>query len=138
MMPSVAVQIALRARLVGASAVVAIVPPAQILDAHKRPLGYPLIVLGEGQAVEDGGDLGRLRTRVYSDLHLWIAEPSFETAAALAGAVHRALHSPRLELAAPFMCADCLVRGARFMRDPGGELSHVVMSVETLVHGVAA
>lgn len=137
MMPSVAVQIALRARLIGAAAVVAHVPAAHILDRHARPVPFPSIVIGEGQALDEGADLARLRTRCFHDLHLWVKEPSFELAATVAGRIHAALHTPRLELAAPYHCADCLVAAARYLRDPSGELSHVVMTVETLVHGVA-
>lgn len=138
MMPAVEVQKAIRARLVGASAVTALVPAANILDRHKRPVPYPSIILGEGELYDDGSDVGRLRVRVVSTLHLWTAEPSFELAATVAAKVHSALFAPRLDLAAGFHCADCKVSNARFLRDPSGELSHVVVTVETLVHGVAA
>jgi hypothetical protein len=137
MMPSVEVQKAIRARLVGASAVVALVPAANILDRHKRPVPYPSIILGEGQAVDEGSDVGRLRVRVFSELHIWTFEPSFELAATVAGKVHSALFAPRLELGAGFHCADCKVASARFLRDPSGDVGHVVVTVETLVHGVA-
>lgn len=137
MMPAVAVQTAIRTRLIGAGAVVALVPASNILDRHKRPAPYPSIILGEGQIVDEGSDIGRLRARVFSDLHIWTFEPSFELAATISGRVHSALFSPRLELAGPFHCADCRVSSARFLRDPSGDVAHVVVTVETLVHGVA-
>jgi hypothetical protein len=87
--------------------------------------------------VDEGSDVGRLRVRVFSELHIWTFEPSFELAATVAGKVHSALFAPRLELGAGFHCADCKVASARFLRDPSGDVGHVVVTVETLVHGVA-
>lgn len=136
MSADLAVQKALRARLVSTAAVTALVPATSILDRHTRPAPDPSIILGEGQTIE-GDDLARRQQRVVLDLHVWKKEPGLAGVKAIAGAVRAALHSGRLALAAGFHCGDCRVSHTRFLRDPDGETSHAVVTVETLVSEVA-
>lgn len=137
MMPDVAVQKAIRARLIASSNVVALVPAASILDRHERPAPLPSIIIGESDGVDPGGSIQRALTRVTHTLHIWKQEPSFEGVKAICGAVHWALFAHRLALPDPaFHCVDCRVSAARYLRDPSGDVSHGVMHVEVLVHGV--
>ena len=49
MTPEIALQMALRTRLVSTAAVTALVPAAAILDRNELPAPDPSIILGEGQ-----------------------------------------------------------------------------------------
>lgn len=134
MTPDLALQKALRQRLASFDAVRLHVPAASILDRNERPTPDPAIIIGEGQAVDEGDSLARNRTRVYLDLHVWKKEPSLEGVKIIAGAIRLALRGPRLALDAPFHCADCRVASVRFLRDPDGLTSHAVVTVSALVH----
>lgn len=126
------VQKAVRLRLTGTGAVTALVPAGSILDRHARPAPDPSIIIGEGQCIE-GDDLARSVVRVVLDLHLWKKEPSLAGVKAISGAVRKALHSSRLSLDTGFHCGDCRVSSMRYMRDPDGETSHGVVTVEAVV-----
>lgn len=132
---SLAVQKALRARLVATAAVTALVPAANILDRNQRPAPDPSIILGEDQVIESGITLKRDFVRVVSTLHLWKKEPSTAGVKAISGAIRRALgRITRLDLAdADFACSDCRITSTRFLRDPDGETSHGIVVIESLV-----
>ncbi|WP_035026600.1 DUF3168 domain-containing protein [Gemmobacter nectariphilus] len=132
-----AVQVAIRARLVATPAVVALVPAASILDRNQRPAPSPSIVLGESQAVDEGDSIARNRARVYHTLHVWKREPSLEGVKVICAAIRMAIHAGRLDLGAGFHCADVRVSSMRQMRDPDGETSHGVVTVEALVEELA-
>lgn len=136
--PSAAVQKALGARLAGASIVTALVPASNIIDRSQRPALDPSIVLGEDQVVAAPEVmLNRSFVRVYSTLHIWKKEPGTAGVKAISNAIRRAIgvnRKARLELNDPdYVCSDCTVEQARFMRDPDGETSHGVMVIESLV-----
>lgn len=137
MSAALALRRALRARLTGTPAVTALVPASAILDSHQRPAPDPAIILGEDQEVEDGG-VARGRVRVFATLHLWRREPSLEGVTAIAGAIRSAVHGGRLVLGSGWSCADARVSGARFLRDPDGETSHGVVTVEALLEELPA
>ena len=132
-----AVQVAIRARLVATPAVVALVPAASILDRNQRPAPSPSIILGESQAVDEGDSIARNRARVYHTLHVWKREPSLEGVKVICAAIRSAIHAGRLDLGAGFHCADVRVSSMRQMRDPDGETSHGVVTVEALVEELA-
>lgn len=134
MNPELAMQKSLRQRLASFDAVNVHVPPASILDRNERPAPDPSIIIGEGQAVDEGDSLARIRVRVYLDLHVWKKEASLEGVKIIAGAIRLALRGERLALDAPFHCADCRVASARFLRDPDGLTSHAVVTVSALIH----
>lgn len=132
-MAELEVQKALRERLISYPAVNALVPIAHILDTNQRPSPRPAIILGESQSLDEGTSLKRTRTRIYHTLHIWAREPSLERSKAIGEAVRAALRSGRLALPQGLHCADLLVASQRFMRDPDGEHSHGVVTVEILV-----
>lgn len=132
---SFAVQIALRARLIGTPAVTALVPADNIRDRHERPIIDPCILIGEDQVIDTGMTLKRDWVRVISTLHIWKKELDFEGAKAIANAIRRAIgRVRRLDLNdADYVCADCKISGTTFIREPGGELSHGVVKIESLI-----
>lgn len=134
--PSLALQKAIRARLVATSAVTALVPAANIVDRHQLPVLNPSIVLGEDQEVDpEFQTLKRKMVRVYSTIHVWKRESSLVGVKQIAGAIRRAIENTRkLNLNDPdFMCSDCRVDGVRFTRDPDGETSHAVITLDSIV-----
>lgn len=131
-----AVQKAIRALLIADPAVIALVPAASILDRHQRPAPDPAIILGEAQVLDEGTSLARTHARVAHTLHVWKREPSLEGAKTILGAIRRALRS-RLDLGQGLHAADTLVTSSRVLRDPDGETSHGVLTVEVLVAEVA-
>ncbi|WP_430251695.1 DUF3168 domain-containing protein [Neorhizobium sp. DAR64860/K0K1] len=133
MTPEVALQTAVRARLIATPGVIALVPSANILDRNERPNPRPSIIIGEGQAVDEGDTIARTRVRVYMDLHIWIEEPSTAGSKALAGAIRTALRARLVPGYAGIHIPDCRVASARFLRDPDGKTSHGVVTVNAVV-----
>lgn len=125
-----------RAGLVGSANLQTLVPAGNILDRNERPNPRPSIIIGEGQAVDEGG-IARTRQRVYLDLHVWIEEPSTETGKRVAGLIRAVIRSRPRASADGFHLADCRVSSTRYLRDPDGETSHSVVTVEALVQEVS-
>jgi len=136
MSADLAVQKAVRARLVASSAVTALVPAASILDRHARPAPDPSIIIGEGMAVDENR-IARNVQRVYLDLHVWKKEPGLVGVKAITGAIRAAIKLDRFVQLDGYRFADCYVSSARYLRDPDGETSHAVVTVEALVSEVA-
>jgi len=132
MSAALAFQKALRTRLVSTSAVTDLVPATNILDRNARPAPDPSIIIGEDQVLEDDG-LSRSRERVFATVHIWKQEASLTGVKAIGSAIRTAIHSARLTLDAGFHCGDCHVSDMRFLRDPDGETSHGVVTVEAML-----
>ncbi|WDR07299.1 DUF3168 domain-containing protein [Devosia rhodophyticola] len=132
MSADLALQKAIRARLVASSPVLALVPAANILDRNARPDPDPAIVIGESHAVDEG-DVARKHQRIYATLHIWKREVSLTGAKAIGGTIRTAIGSSKIVLDTGFHCADCRVSDMRFLRDPDGETSHGIVTVEALV-----
>ncbi|NSX90370.1 DUF3168 domain-containing protein [Agrobacterium tumefaciens] len=137
MTPELALQKAVRTRLVENSDLNSLVPAASILDRNERPNPRPSIVIGEGQSVDEGDSIARTLTRVYLDLHVWVEEPSTEISKRIAGAIRVAIKAEKLVALDGFNFADCRVRGSRFLRDPDGQTSHAIVTIDALVQEVA-
>lgn len=133
MNPDWELQKAIRGRLITTSAVTALVQAASILDRHEQPAPRPSIILGQSQMVDEGTSLKRRHHRIYHDIHVWVKEPSTETAKAICWAVRQALQGPRLDLPSGLHIADLRVESQRLLRDPDMESSHGVLSVNALV-----
>lgn len=135
MEPSLELQKAIRARLVAASAVTALVPAANIVDRNGTPAVFPCIVIGEGQTVP-GGDIARIRHDAVLDLHIWVKEPGLVTAKQIAGAVRDAVADSVWSIPGMHV-ADLHVTSSRFMRDPNGIHSHGIVTLSANVVEVA-
>lgn len=138
MSADLAVQTAIRARLVGTSAVTALVPATSILDRNASPAPRPGIVLGEAQVVDEGDSIGRRRERVFHTVHVWKTETSREGVKLILAAIRDAIRAARLDLGPGYHCADWRVSSARTMSDPDGQTSHGVLVVECLAVEVVA
>lgn len=136
MSAELALQKAIRNRLVETASVLEVVPAANILDRNERPNPRPSIVIGEGQSVDEGDSIARTLTRVYMDLHIWVEEPSTETSKRIAGAIRKAVQVGKFPSSDGFHFADCRVRGSRFLRDPDGKTSHAIVTIDALVQEV--
>jgi hypothetical protein len=133
MTPEIALQKAVRARLVGSPQVVETVPATSILDRNERPAPSPSIIIGEGQSIDEGESISRSLTRVYMDLHVWKKEDSTAGVKAVAGAIRSAMKYGPWPDVDGFHIADCYTQAARFMRDPDGETSHAVVTISAKV-----
>lgn len=132
--PTLALQTAVRARLLASPALTALVDGDAILDRHRRPEGERQIIIGEGIALyADSHD--SFHHTVTLDLHIWTREPGFTLAKEIAFAAREALRN------APWEAGGYVVHGAtvsaRFLRDPGGEFSHAVLSLDTYMKEAA-
>jgi hypothetical protein len=132
MTPEIALQIAVRDRLVDDPEVTALVPAASILDRHMRPAPDPSIILGE-KTSRMGDGVARQRTNVWLDLHVWKKEPSTEGVTHVAGVIRDVIGSRRLGLASGFHCADLYVESVRLLRDPDGITAHAVLTIAAIV-----
>lgn len=137
MSADLAIQKAIRTRLIATGGVTSLVPATSILDRNARPNPDPAIIIGEDQAVDEG-DIARRQQRVYSTLHIWKKEGSLTGAKAIGGAIRAAIHAGRPDLETGWHCADWFVSGVRYLRDPDGETSHGVVTIESLVGQVPA
>ncbi|WP_127113057.1 DUF3168 domain-containing protein [Shimia sediminis] len=126
------VQKAIRARLVATQAVTDLVPAVSILDRNQRPAPNPSIILGESQMVDEDAMHGN-RTRVYHTIHIWKREASLEGVKRIAGAVRNALHWSSFDLDTGYHAVNWHVSNIRPLRDPDGETSHAIVTVEVLV-----
>jgi len=134
--PTFALQKAIRTRLTGDVGVTALVPATSILDTNQRPAPSPSIMLGEDQMVDPNLLISRTAVRVFSTLHVWKRETSLAGVKAIAGAIRDAINKADLAVDAGFQVCDCLVSGTRFLRDPDGETSHGVVTIDTLLREV--
>lgn len=129
--PSLALQKAMRQRLIAHGPLTALVPASAIVDRNARPEVFPCILIGEGQTGAPEG-LARHRHEVYADLHLWKAETGLVGVKLIAQAVREALADmPRL--IDQNRIADLYVQQSRFMRDPDGVHSHGVLTVAAVI-----
>lgn len=133
--PSLALQSAIRARLVASSAVTSLVPAASILDRNAGPELDNTIIIGEGMTIPDDG-LARNRHEAFADLHIWRKEPGLVGAKQIAGAIRAALADGPLAVAG-FHVADLRIASTRFLRDPNGTHSHGVVALEARLMEVA-
>ena len=129
--PSLALQKALRGRLVAANAVTSLVPAASIVDRNGTPATFPSIIIGEATTT-GGGDLDRRRNDVWADLHVWTTETGLAGSKAIVGAIRGALADGPWTLEGHHL-ADLHIRDVRFLRDPDGLHAHAVVSVNALL-----
>ena len=129
--PSLALQKAIRDRLVATLEIVALVPADNIFDRSARPERFPCIVLGDGYS-----DFAHLyetfHDRAFADLHIWSEENSLTGVKTIAGLVRKALTTSPLTVDG-FDCRDLAVVSGRYLRDPDGLHAHAVVSLEAIM-----
>ncbi|WP_295881096.1 DUF3168 domain-containing protein [uncultured Bartonella sp.] len=132
-MIELAIQKAIYKRLTTTSEVLSLVPLTNILDRNQLPKVDPLILIGNDQLVEDGSDVRRCIWRVFSTLDIWKVENGLTGSKAISGAIRQAIRNGKPELDTGYHCIDWYVSTTRFLRDPDGEHSHGVLTIESLV-----
>lgn len=125
---SLALQKAVRLRLVGSSLVTSLVSANSIVDKNARPEIFPCIIMGEGQAVISDG-LARNRTHVYADLHLWATEPGLVQCKTIADAIRKALEDTIWSVE-DHALADIYIASSRYLRDPDSIHSHGIVTLQ--------
>jgi hypothetical protein len=128
--PSLALQKAIRERLVATGSVTGLVPADSILDRNAQPEVFPCVLLGEGQTLNvDEYDI--FHPRVHVDVHVWVQENSLTGAKTIVDAIREALKDGQLS-ADGFRVLN-VSTGARFLRDPRGDLSHAVFGIDVIM-----
>lgn len=90
--PDIEFQIALRAALIAAPSVSALVPADHVRAGSTRPDKLPSIILANPQTIHLGRSAGgAYLTRVYIDLHIWALEDGADLARQIGGAAALAL-----------------------------------------------
>lgn len=110
-------------------ALISLVPPANIFDRNERPEIFPCVIIGEAQTVADEAECV-IGSEVYLTIHVWTKETGFIACKSIAGEMRRALRhvsGEQDDFALHFIFED-----SRFLRDPGGELSHGVVTFKVL------
>ena len=131
--PSLALQKAIRARLIGSSSVTDLVPADHVFDGATRPEAFPSIIIGDGQTVLEGDHYRAWRnTTVYADIHIWALESGLELVKAIAGAVWNAIGTS-LDVPGFLLTDGVHVTGARYMRDPSQKQGHAIVSLSALM-----
>ena len=131
MSPDLALQKSILARLAGAADVTALVPAAAMVDGHGLLQRFPSIRVGEGQLVREPLTFATRHRRAYAELHVW--SKAMPQARAIAGAIVAAIESAPIALEGGHRAVSTVVSDARFLRDPDGETSHGVVTVESLI-----
>jgi hypothetical protein len=128
--PSAALQTALRGLFIGTPALTALVPAGSILDRHARPETFPCVLLGQDQVIADNS-LVVYQCQIFATLHVWTKEPSFALCKQIAGEIRTALV---LSLdVTPYALLRLEFSEARYLRDPGGEHSHGVVTIDAFL-----
>ena len=132
--PSLALQIAIRERLISTPEITADVPADRVVDSGTRPENFPTIVIGGGQTILEGFSGSVRSVRVFCDLHVWTLEAGLEVAKGIAGNVADALVEP--PAIDGFHLAYFRVISTRYMRDPSEKHGHAVVTVEAIMEQV--
>jgi hypothetical protein len=129
--PSLALQTAIRSRLIASPHVMELVDAKHIRDGDTRPEAFPSIILGAGQVVVAGHYSKYRNVTCYLDLHIWAEGDGLEKTKALGGAVWNAIGR---DIAVPgFDLTDGIhVERSIYMRDPSG-CGHAVVSLRALM-----
>lgn len=129
--PTLALQKAIRAKLIADGTVTGLVGANSIFDGRTRPDDFPCVIIGDGQSVLERITYTRKHARLYLDAHVWTNEAGLHDVKTIAGAVSNALAlAPEIE---EHKLIDFLISGTQFLRDPAKEYGHAVIKIEALV-----
>lgn len=130
--PSLALQKAIRARLIASQELMSLVDPDAIIDANGRPEIMPAVYIGEGQTI-----FRRWGATTHATLHAWFAEPGLvqckEAVSAIVAALRIDTQADGVLPIDGFTVHDMQVTQTSYMRDPHGSFSHGVVTVAAIV-----
>lgn len=135
--PSLALQKAIRSRLIASPELMALVQVDHILDANGRPEIMPAVYIGEGQTI-----FRRWDATTHATLHVWFQEPGLvqckEAISAVVAALRIDAQADGVLLIDGFTVHDMQATQTRYLRDPVGSFSHGVVIVAAIVQPRAA
>ncbi|MCP2209452.1 DUF3168 domain-containing protein [Bradyrhizobium diazoefficiens] len=130
--PSLALQKAIRARLIASPELMALVPADRVLDANGRPEIMPTVYIGEGQTT-----FRRWDATSYATLHIWFQEPGLvqckEAVSAIVAVLRIDAQADGVLPIDGFTVHDMQATQTRYLRDPHGSYSHGIVSVVAIV-----
>jgi hypothetical protein len=134
--PTIALQEAIRAKLINSPAVTALVSADRIKAGTTRPDECPCIRIGEAHTVMHGNDYTSQRiAEIFLDVHAWTVNEGERQAKEITWAVQCALDGKLTVTGGD--CFEFKITGARYPRDPDPDAyGHGVLSVEALVRWV--
>lgn len=133
--PTLALQTAIRAALIAAPAVTALVSADNIRSGSTRPDKTPCIIMANSTTALHGHDYTAQRAAwVNLDLHVWTLDAGEDAAKEIAFAVSNALDR-RVTITGGY-CDHFEVTGAVYPRDPDPAYGHGVLSVEALIRWI--
>lgn len=105
-----------------------------VVDMHGLPARFPAITIGTGTANLDKLTNAFVMYEAYLDIHVWAKEHSVAGAKAIGGEVMRALRltSGKGELVDGFYVT-LIFETSTYLRDPGGEHSHGILTYRALI-----
>ncbi|NKB83088.1 DUF3168 domain-containing protein [Brucella grignonensis] len=131
--PTLALQTAIRARLIMKPELTALVPANNIRSGATRPDTTPSIIIADGTTSLHGYDYTAQRCAwVNLDLHIWTLDSEQDLVKQITGEVMAALDKQSLNIEGGY-CDHFRPTSTRFMRDPDPAYGHAVLSVEALV-----
>lgn len=123
--PSLALQTAIRSRLLHTPEIIGLVEPPNIRDGDTRPSAFPSIILGDAQVVTAGHYGSYRNVTVYLDLHIW--GENLEAAKTVGALVSKALF-PALETPGFDMTDGLRTVRSLYMTDPS-KCGHGIISL---------
>ncbi|WP_187301262.1 DUF3168 domain-containing protein [Aureimonas sp. AU20] len=129
--PALALQAAIRERLLSSPIMGAIFAPMAIVDGPRHPNMFPSITFGTPQTIANDLTLARRHATIALDLHIWTREEASVEASKLAGIVRSALFASPLT-SPEISFADVRYQGTRILRDSSSQHGHAVVSVEAI------
>lgn len=134
--PTLALQTAIRSRLIRKPELIALIPADNIRSGSTRPGKESCIILSDGNTSLHGHDYTAQRiARTYLDLHIWTLDAGQDAAKEIAGVVMATLDKRNLQIDGGY-CDHFRVTSARFPRDPDPAYGHGVLSVEALIRWI--
>ncbi|WP_314945905.1 DUF3168 domain-containing protein [Bradyrhizobium cosmicum] len=135
--PSLALQKAIRTRLIASPELMALVQAEHVMDANGRPEIMPAVYIGEGQTI-----FRRWDTTTHATLHVWFQEPGLvqckEAVSAIVAALRVDAQAAGVLPIDGFTVHDMQITQTRYMRDPHGSYSHGIVTVAAIVQPRAA
>lgn len=129
--PTLAIQKALRSRLIASPAVTALVPVGNVALDARRPEAMPCIVIGPAN-VSFGDNFDQFFDEVFCDIHLWSNESGISSLKPIAAAIRGAVESGQW-IVEGHNAIRVTMANARYLRDPDGIHVHGVLSIEAIL-----
>ncbi|OAF13927.1 DUF3168 domain-containing protein [Bradyrhizobium neotropicale] len=135
--PSLALQKAIRERLIASPELMTLVQADHVVDATGRPEIMPAVYIGESQTI-----LRRWDATTHATLHVWFQEPGLvqckEAVSAIVAALRIDAQADGVLPIDGFTVHDMQATQTRYLRDPHGSYSHGIVTVAAIVKARAA